>query len=429
MERKIRVIGAGLSGSEAALKIAESGFFVELFEMRPQIKTEAHTTCFFSELVCSNSFGGERPCQASWLLKEELKRFNSTLFNIALECRVPSGTSLSVDRNLFSKKVTEKILSHPNIRTVIGEVTEIPIDGITIVATGPLTSQKLCHSISRLLGQKNLYFYDAISPIVSSEGLDYDVLFWQNRYSDGEDFLNIPLNEKEYKEFVSLLKNAETVPLLPFEDARYFESCLPIEVMAKRGENTLLFGPMKSVGLIDPRNLKRPYAVIQLRAENRERTAFNMVGFQTKLTYKEQKRIFSQLPGLKEAEFLRFGSLHRNTYINSPQVLKPTLQLSSHDNIFISGQLCGSEGYLEAIATGLIAGVNTVRLIENKTPLVIPSHTMIGALINSITSFKKRDFQPVNANFGLFPTLKKKERTPQYFDRKLQELTSWLSSI
>lgn len=405
--REITVIGAGLAGAEAACQISRRGMNVSLYEMRPNRMTEAHATSKCAELVCSNSFGSNSPHSASRLLKDEIERLGSFVLETAKQNNVPAGESLAVDRETFSEVVTKKLEENPLIKIHREDVKDIPQDGIVIVATGPLTTPELAQSISRLVGGDSLYFYDAISPIVSRESLDLDQMFFQNRYDKGEskDFLNIPLTRDEYYSFVDDLLRGDVVLPHDFEEAKYFEGCLPIEVIASRGKDTLAFGPMKPVGLMDTKSGHRPYAVIQLRTENQYKTAFNLVGFQTKLKYAEQLRIFRKLPGLKNAEFLRLGSMHRNTYLNSPLLLLPTLQLKLYPRIFIAGQLTGTEGYLESSATGLVAGINAVRLALGKALLTYPNVSMLGALLSAITDPQRKNFQPLNANFGILPPL------------------------
>lgn len=407
---KVKIIGAGLAGSEAAWQIAKRGGDVELFEMRPVAGTAAHKTGQFSELVCSNSFGSITSTSASGLLKTELGKLGSLTLEVASQCLVPAGSSLAVDRDKFSKCITEKLESHPKIKIFREEVIEIPEEDLIILATGPLTSQRLSQSISNILGEKSLYFYDAISPIVAKDSLDLEKMFFANRYDKGEtsDFLNIPLSRQQYEQFVHDLLNAEYVLPHDFEEEKYFEGCMPIEALAARGLKTLAFGPMKPVGLIDPKTQQRAHAVIQLRAENKFQTAYNLVGFQTKLKYGEQERVFRSLPGMEKAEFLRLGSMHRNTYIDSPKHLLPTLQLKANHKIFIAGQLTGTEGYLESSAGGLIAGINAWHLSRGSQPLNLPTTSLLGALLEFITDSSRTHFQPTNVNMGLLPPVSDK---------------------
>jgi methylenetetrahydrofolate--tRNA-(uracil-5-)-methyltransferase len=434
-EKKVVVIGAGIAGSEASWQIAQHGIEVELYEMRPVRPTAAHKTDQFSELVCSNSFGSDNPGSASRMLKDEIQSMGSLTLEVARECSVPAGASLAVDRNLFAQMMTERLSSHPQIKIKREEVLEIPNEGVVVLATGPLTSDSLSNSLGSLLGTKSLYFYDAISPIVATDSLDLSQMFFANRYNKGEtpDFLNIPLSQERYDQFIQDILGGEVVLPHDFEEEKYFEGCMPIEAIASRGHRTLAFGPMKPVGLPDPKTGKMPYAVIQLRAENRFRTAYNLVGFQTKLRYKEQERIFRTLPGLQEAEFLRLGSMHRNTFIDSPQHLLPTLQLKQHLRVFIAGQLTGTEGYLESSAGGLLAGMNAARLIQGSDLLVLPITTMLGALLGSITDSNRKDFQPSNVNMGLLPPddftgkKDKKAKYARYALRSQQDLHAWMS--
>lgn len=434
--KKVIVIGGGIAGSEASYQLARHGVEVELFEMRPVKGTEAHQTANFSELVCSNSFGSDSPGSASRILKDEISTMGSLTLEMAREHSVPAGASLAVDREKFSAAITERLEKEANIKIRREEIQEIPKDEVVIVASGPLTSANLSGSISSLLGEKSLYFYDAISPIISTDSLDLDQLFFANRYDKGEtpDFLNIPLNKEQYETLIHDLLTGEVVLPHDFEEERYFEGCMPIEALASRGPKTLAFGPMKPVGLRDPKTGKQPYAVIQLRAENRFRTAYNIVGFQTKLRYREQERIFRKLPGLAAAEFLRLGSMHRNTFIDSPTHLLPTLQLRNNLKVFVAGQLTGTEGYLESSAGGLLAGINAARFIQGKNPLVLPITTMLGALIGAITTQRSRRFQPMNVNMGLLPPMEdlktkdKKAKYAFYADRSKRVLNDWVST-
>ena len=430
---EIIVIGGGLAGSEAAWQIAQRGIKVKLYEMRPVKTTPAHKTDKFAELVCSNSLRSKELTKAIGLLKEELKFLKSLIMESASICEIPGGKAWVVDRECFAEYITQKITSHPLIEIIREEVKEIPTDKIVIVATGPLTSESLAKSLAKLIEIPYLHFYDAISPIIYADSINWDKVFIADRYKEGEgDYVNCPLTKEEYERFVKELLKAEKVPLHPFEDPKYFEGCLPIEVMAERGIDTLRYGPMKPVGLIDPRTSKEPYAVVQLRPENKEKTLYNIVGFQTKLKYPEQKRIFRMIPGLENAEFARYGSVHRNTFVNAPLVLRKTLQLKKFHNIFLAGQITGVEGYIECTATGFIAGINAVRLVKNQPLVVPPKETAIGALINYLDTADPKHFQPMNINWGLFPPLSekkklsKKEKYHKLAQRALKSLTEWI---
>jgi methylenetetrahydrofolate--tRNA-(uracil-5-)-methyltransferase len=414
-QNHITNIGGGLAGCEAAWQAAGRGIPVALHEMKPEKFSPAHHLPGLAELVCSNSLRGDSLENAVGLLKEELRRCGSLVMEAAQATRVPAGGALAVDRQLFSDYVTRKITSHPLITLIQGEVSEIPADGIVVIASGPLTSDALAESLSTLTGER-LYFYDAIAPIVTAESLDMTRVFAASRYGkgDGEDYLNCPLDEAEYLRFVQELVAAEKVPARDFEKIVHFEGCMPVETMAERGVETLRFGPMKPVGLADPRTDQEPHAVIQLRAENREKTMYNLVGFQTKLTYGEQRRVFRMIPGLEGVEFVRLGSMHRNTFINSPSLLLPTQQLKSDPRIIFAGQITGVEGYVESAASGFLAGVAAACLSQGATPPLPPPVTALGALMAHITNADARHFQPMNVNYGLFPELpgrvKKKEK-------------------
>jgi methylenetetrahydrofolate--tRNA-(uracil-5-)-methyltransferase len=424
------IIGGGLAGCEAAWQAAQRGVAVTLHEMKPERFSPAHHIPGLAELVCSNSLRGDSLENAVGLLKEELRRCNSLVMEAAEATRVPAGGALAVDRQLFSDHITHKISKHPLITIKAGEVSEIPADGIVVIASGPLTSDLLAESLSRLTGDR-LYFYDAIAPIVSAESLNMTKVFAASRYGkgDGDDYLNCPLNKDEYLCFVDELNRAEKVPSRDFEKIVHFEGCMPVETMAERGVETLRFGPMKPVGLTDPRTGQEPYAVVQLRAENRGKTMFNLVGFQTKLTYGEQRRLFRLIPGLEGAEFVRLGSMHRNTFINSPALLLPTQQLRTEPRHFFAGQITGVEGYVESAASGFLAGINTVCLIRGAAPVLPPPETALGALISHITNADARHFQPMNVNYGLFPELpgrvKKKEKRQKLAERALAALEVW----
>jgi methylenetetrahydrofolate--tRNA-(uracil-5-)-methyltransferase len=431
---KITIIGAGLAGCEAAWQAAERGVPVTLHEMKPAKFSPAHSLPGFAELVCSNSLRGESLENAVGLLKEELRRVGGLFMAAAENTRVPAGGALAVDREEFSRFITARIESHPLIEVVRGEVTEIPADGIVVIASGPLTSEALAERLRALTGDY-LYFYDAIAPIVAADSIDPARAFRASRYGKGEgdDYLNCPLDQGEYEAFVTELLAAEKVPYREFEKAVHFEGCMPIEEMAERGRETLRFGPMKPVGLTDPRSGREPHAVVQLRLENREGTMYNLVGFQTRLTYREQRRVFQMIPGLENAEFIRLGSMHRNTFINAPRLLAPTLQLRSEPRVLFAGQITGVEGYVESAACGFLAGVNAARLAGGGELIVPPAATALGALIGHITSADTRHFQPMNVNYGLFPELpgkvKKKERRGRLAERALEALEEWMKNL
>lgn len=429
----VTVIGGGLAGCEAAWRAAKMGLTVRLLEMKPKKFTPAHHSPLLGELVCSNSFRSLDPESAVGLLKEEMRRLGSLIMEAARLHRVPAGKSLAVDREGFSRYLTEKISSHPRIEVIVQEVVQPPDERPLIVATGPLTTEPLSEALKQWVGADHLHFYDAIAPIIYEDSVDYSKAYRGSRYGQGgEDYINCPLDENEYQRFWEDLLRAEQVPLHPFEEPRYFEGCLPIEVMAARGKDTLRFGPMKPVGLPNPHSGKIPYAVVQLRQDNHEGSLFNMVGFQTKLKPQEQERIFRTIPGLEKARFARLGSIHRNTFVNGPKVLLPTLQLKKHPGIFLAGQITGVEGYVESAAMGILAGINAVRLVQGLPPVILPETTAIGALAAYISKGPKKDFQPMNVNFGIFPPLKRKVphrlRGRLYAERSLKDLRDWLES-
>ncbi|HBP89547.1 MAG TPA: methylenetetrahydrofolate--tRNA-(uracil(54)-C(5))-methyltransferase (FADH(2)-oxidizing) TrmFO [Nitrospiraceae bacterium] len=422
MRTDLVIIGGGLAGSEAAWQAANSGARVTLHEMRPKEETAAHKTDHLAEIVCSNSLGSNDPLSAPGMLKEEMRQLNSLIIRIADEVRIPAGTALAVDREQFSFKVTQALSEHPNIKILREEIHEIPEDALCIIATGPLTSPKLSEAIIQFTQSKNLFFFDAISPIVDADSLDTDRTFLASRYEKGTaDYVNCPMDEATYNAFFNALIEADRVQPKSFENVPYFEGCLPIEVMADRGRQTLLFGPLKPVGLIDPKTGQRPYAVLQLRPENAHGTCYNLVGFQTKLTYPEQRRIFRMIPGLEQAEFLRLGSIHRNTYINAPILLQDTLQVKKQPRIFFAGQLVGVEGYVEAAASGGIAGINAARILSGRSPVTPPPSTAHGALLHYITTCEPKFFQPINSNFGLYPPLDTPVRDKQKKRQLIQE--------
>lgn len=404
--KKVIVIGAGLAGSEAAWQAAQRGAEVTLYEMRPEKSTPAHKTAGFAELVCSNSLRGAGLENAVGVLKEEMRRLHSVIMAAADATRVPAGGALAVDRHGFSDYVTEKVSNHPRITVVHEEVAHIPLsdDTITIVASGPLTAGALAEDIAARTGNDSLYFYDAAAPIVSLESVDMSKAYRASRYGKGTaDYINCPMDEAQYRAFWHELVNAEKAPTHDFEKEKFFEGCMPVEVMASRGEDTLLFGPLKPVGLDDPKTGKRPFAVVQLRQDNASATLYNIVGFQTHLKWPEQKRVFGMIPGLEHAEFLRYGVMHRNTFLNSPQHMRPTLQLRGQDNLLFAGQMTGVEGYIESASSGLVAGVNAARLARGEEPLIFPEASCHGALCYYITTSEAKHFQPMNVNFGLLP--------------------------
>ncbi len=434
---KINIIGAGLAGCEAAWQLAIRGVKVKLFEMKPKKFSPAHKSEKLAELVCSNSLRSNQLQSAVGILKEEMRMAGSLIIEAADKTKVPAGKALAVDREAFSSYITEKITNHPNIELIREEITSISNDNITIIATGPLTSEPLSLAIKKIIGEDYLYFYDAIAPIVLAESINMQIAFKASRYEKGDnkegDYINCPLTEEEYKRFVTELLKAKKVPLKEFEKAAYFEGCLPIEVMAERGIETLRFGPMKPIGLKDPRTGKTPYAVVQLRMEDQEGTMYNMVGFQTKLTYPEQKRVFRLIPGLENAEFVRLGSIHRNTFVCAPKVIDETLRLKNMPNIFLAGQISGVEGYVESTAMGFIAAVNIWQFINNKIPVIPPKTTAHGALIHHISKANPKTFQPMNVNFGLFKSLDKKlhkkQRAIFYANRAIKDWEEYLKHI
>ena len=406
MER-ITVIGAGLAGCEAALAASRSGVLVDLIDMKPLRHTPAHKSNMFCELVCSNSLKARRIDSAAGLLKEEMRRLGSVCLRVADKCAVAAGGALAVDREKFSFGVTAEIVMNHNIHMFSDTVTRIPDSGVVIIATGPLTDDALAKDIEAYCGENNLSFFDAAAPIVTAESVNTGIAFVASRYGDGEgDYINCPMNKPEYEAFYEALITAETAPLHSIDsDRKFYEGCMPIEVLAKRGTDSIRFGPMKPVGLRDPRTGHRPWAVVQLRRENECGSLYNMVGFQTNLKFGEQKRVFSMIPGLENAEFARYGVMHRNSFINSPVLLNKDLSLKKNGNIFFAGQLSGVEGYMESAASGIIAGINAARYATGKSPVILPQYTMIGALLNYITDDTVKDFQPMGANFGILTPL------------------------
>ncbi len=433
MNKPIVIIGGGLAGCEAAWQLAKRGREVELREMKPAKLSPAHRSPQLAELVCSNSLRSNERTSAIGLLKEELRRLDSLIMAAADATAVPAGKALAVDRLLFSARIEEMLLSQRGFHLIREESTEIPPDAHVIIATGPLTSDPLAAAISRLIGQDSLHFYDAIAPIIDASSIDLMRVFRASRYDEGEgDYLNCPLNEDQYGAFRKAVLEGREIAARPFEDEKYFEGCLPIEIMARRGVDTLRFGPMKPVGLVDPRTGREPYAVIQLRQENREGSMFNMVGFQTKLAWPEQERIFRMIPGLERASFLRFGSIHRNTYINSPMLLTDTLQLRANPDLFFAGQITGVEGYVESTAMGLLAALFLHRIRIEKPFTTPPRATALGALLHHVSRSEGKTFQPMNVNFGLFEPLggkvRKKFRGEAYAERALSQLEEWIKN-
>ncbi|AST07548.1 methylenetetrahydrofolate--tRNA-(uracil(54)-C(5))-methyltransferase (FADH(2)-oxidizing) TrmFO [Anoxybacillus flavithermus] len=431
---EVTVIGAGLAGSEAAWQLAKRGIRVKLYEMRPVKQTPAHHTDKFAELVCSNSLRANTLTNAVGVLKEEMRRLDSVIMKAADSCSVPAGGALAVDRHEFAAKVTEMVTNHPNVTVVREEVTSIPT-GPTIIATGPLTSQPLSEQLQALTGEEYLYFYDAAAPIVEKESIDMEKVYIKSRYDKGEAaYINCPMTEEEFERFYDALISAETVPLKEFEKEIYFEGCMPIEVMARRGKKTLLFGPMKPVGLEDPRTGKRPFAVVQLRQDDAAGTLYNIVGFQTHLKWGAQKEVIRLIPGLEQAEIVRYGVMHRNTFINSPKLLKPTYQYKERKDLFFAGQMTGVEGYVESAASGLVAGINAAHYVLGKELVVFPQETAIGSMAHYITSANPKHFQPMNANFGLFAPLDemikdKKKKNERYAERALETIQNFLKKL
>lgn len=432
----ITVVGAGLAGSEAAWQIAQRGIKVKLYEMRPTMQTEVHHTELFAELVCSNSLRSNQLESGPGLLKEELRRLNSLIMYAADQSEVPAGGAQAVNRTEFSSIITEKLKNHPNIEVINEEYTDFSDDGITVCASGPLTSQRLFESIKNITGTDTLYFYDAAAPIITAESIDMTKAFWQSRYDKGDssDYLNCPMTVEEYRNFYEAVMNAEWMPTRNFEKEIFFEGCMPIETMAKRGYQTLLFGPMKPVGLIDPTTNKTPFAVVQLRREDKEGQLFNIVGFQTRTKWGDQKKIIETIPALKNAEIVRYGVMHRNTFMNGPMVLCETGQMKNNEQLFFAGQMTGVEGYIESTASGLVAGINAARMIMNQKALIWPRTTAIGSLMNHVGQSPTANFQPMNINFGLLPATEtkmrsKKERNAYYAQRSLNDLKQWMDEF
>ena len=432
MKSAVSIIGGGLAGCEAAWQLLQRGHAVQLFEMKPQRFSPAHKMEYLAELVCSNSLKSNHADSAPGMLKQELRTLDSLIMSAADQTAVAAGSALAVDRTEFARTVQDKLLQQKNFKLIRQEVTEIPRDIITIIATGPLTSDRFARAVSEMLGGSYLYFYDAAAPIVTYESINKDKVFMASRYDKGDsDYINCPMSEEEYVNFHRELVNAETAPLKSFEKEVVFEGCMPVETMAKRGLQTLLFGPLKPVGLTDPRSGKQPYAVVQLRQDNKEGTLYNIVGFQTHLKWGEQKRVFGMIPGLENAEFVRYGVMHRNTFIYSPKVMRPTLQFHNNDKLFFAGQMTGVEGYVESASSGLVAGINMARIINGMEPVVFPETTAHGALCRYITDRTIKAFQPMNVNFGIFPQPEyrirnKKEKSSYYAERALKDLEKFI---
>lgn len=430
---RVHIVGGGLAGSEAAYQIAKRGHSVVLHEMRPVVASPAHHTDKLAELVCSNSLKSNQRENAAGLLKEEMRELDSLIISVADQTRVPAGQALAVDREAFSKQITRKISAMSNITIMREEVTEIPDSGqdLWILASGPLTSAKLLESLQRKLGEPYLHFYDAAAPLVSVDSLDMSKIYRASRYDKGDaDYLNCPFQKHEYELFWQSLIEAEQSPLHEFEKGSFFEGCIPVEELARRGKETLAFGPLKPIGLRDPITRITPYAVVQLRQDNVAGNLYGLVGFQTNLKFSEQKRVFSLIPGLKNAEFVRYGVMHRNAFINSPKLLKPTMQLKENDAVFFAGQLSGVEGYIESAATGLICGINCARILDNQDTIIPPKETMLGSLMHYITHADEKSFQPMNAVFGIVPPLEKPIRNKQqryqaYSIRALESIRAW----
>lgn len=436
MNEVLNVVGGGLAGVEAAWQAAERGVKVRLYEMRPVQQTPAHRTDKLAEIVCSNSLKTDEPGSAPYLLKEELRRGGSMVLDAAHATRVPAGAALSVDRVRFAEMITERVEAHPNIEIVREEVTAIPADGVTIIATGPLTSDALTREIMKLTGDDQLYFYDAIAPIIAADSIDMTIAFKAARYDKGgDDYINCPMDKDQYEVFIDALLNANSVPLKRFEETHWFESCLPIEEIARRGPETLRFGPMKPKGLRDPRTGEEPWACVQLRQENMMADAYGMVGFQNHLRYGEQERVLKLIPGLENAEFLQFGQIHRNTFINSPAILNETLATRENPRLFFAGQITGVEGYVESVATGWMAGINAVNVLRSNELITAPTTSAIGSLCRYVSNVETKNFQPVNITFGLLEPLppelrkkyrKKRERHIFQVERALKDWDDWI---
>ncbi len=434
LNKIVNVVGAGLAGSEAAWQLAKRGIQVHLYEMRPVKQTPAHHTDKFAELVCSNSLRSNTLANAVGVLKEEMRILDSVIIQSADDCAVPAGGALAVDRHEFAQLVTERVKNHENVTVFNEEITKLP-EGITIIATGPLTSPALAEDLKKMTGEEYLYFYDAAAPIIEKDSIDMNKVYLKSRYDKGEAaYLNCPMTEEEFDRFHDALISAETVPLKEFEKEIFFEGCMPIEVMASRGKKTMLFGPMKPVGLEDPKTGKRPFAVVQLRQDDAAGTLYNLVGFQTHLKWGPQKEVLQLIPGLENVEIVRYGVMHRNTFINSPNVLEATYQFKERKDLFFAGQMTGVEGYVESAASGLVAGMNAARLAMEEEPIVFPQETAIGSMAHYITKTNAKNFQPMNANFGLFPDLperikKKQERNEKHAERALETIQNFVKKM
>ncbi len=436
MNNKVIVIGAGLAGCEAALQLAQRGINVDLYEMRPNKTTGAHKTDKYAEFVCSNSLGSSDITNASGLLKNEMKLLGGVLIQIAFDNAVPAGNALAIDREGFADKVTELINNNPNINVIKEEITKIPENGNIIIASGPLTSDELANSIKEFTQSEHLHFFDAIAPIIEKDSINFDKAFYASRYNKGEaSYINCPMNKEEYEKFYNFLINAPKIELKEFEkNAKFFESCLPVEVLASRGVDTLRFGPMKPVGLVDDRTGEKNYAVVQLRQDNSAKTLYNIVGFQTNLKWPAQKELISLIPGLENANIMRYGVMHRNTFINSPKILNPTLQTRNRENLFFAGQITGTEGYTESIASGLLAGINMSRYIQGKELIKLPQETMLGALMNYISNPEHEKFQPINSNWAIVKEIElpkqirknKKEKNTILSNRSIETLNTFI---
>ena len=439
---KVKIAGGGLAGSEAALQLAKENIEVELYEMRPDVETGAHKTDKLAEFVCSNSLGSLDITNASGLLKKEMQTLGGFLIEEAIKAKVPSGGALGIDRVAFSESVTNLIENNPKIKIIREEVTELPSDTPVIIASGPLTSRNLAEKIQKLTGENHLYFFDAIAPIVEKDSINFEKAFYQNRYNKGEAcYINCPMNKEEYEKFYQILINAPKIELKDFEKedikkAKFFESCLPIEVLASRGEDTLRFGPMKPIGLTDERTNEKPYAVVQLRQDDKEARLYNLVGFQTNLKWGAQKELLNSIPGLEDVNIVRYGVMHRNTFINSPKLLNPTLQSRFNPNLFFAGQITGTEGYTESIASGLLAGINMARYLKGKSLLTLPKETMLGSLLNYITFEEHKHFQPVNSNWGIVAPMEmpkkirkdKKKKNEMLANRSIEILNDFVNN-